>query len=234
MDKYFGEMRTPEEKKMTEAVKAMRGRGFLWWFRWSLRHPEANWETFSWTLLWYFKPEFRDVLPIPDDEGQLDLESDGGTSRDVNHVGNCVQTEAKHKREGTTTNSVDEMKERLQNEATTFTDCIIPMSKGHNESVIEFEGIVDATTEKQRSEKKSRSTFTLEDGTLLKEKPPKESLQILGFPPPKPPDAESRVVTSPPPPKPPEWFITEAARCRTPIILCRQFYDRDRRLSHQI
>ncbi|MCI21028.1 swarming motility protein ybiA [Trifolium medium] len=95
MDKYFGAMRTLEEKKMTEAVKAMRGRALLWWFGWSRHHPEASWETFSWTLLWYFKPEFRDVLPIPDDEGQLDLDSEGDTSMNNIGVSYDVPTEVK-------------------------------------------------------------------------------------------------------------------------------------------
>jgi hypothetical protein len=65
------------------------------------------------------------VLPPPlDEEGMLDLESDGGISRGENHVGYCVQTETKHKKEVTTTNSKDEMKERPHNEATPFTKCI--------------------------------------------------------------------------------------------------------------
>jgi hypothetical protein len=168
MDKYFDAMETPEEKKMTVVAKAIRGKAILWWFCWIHRHPEENWETFSWEFLWHFKPEFRDVLPLPpNEEGMLDLELDGSISRDDNRVGYCVQTEVKHEREVTATNSEDEMKERLQNEATPFTKCIIPMSKGHNESVIEFDGIVDATTEKQRSEKKSQSIFTIKGEIML-------------------------------------------------------------------
>jgi hypothetical protein len=77
---------TPEDKKTTEMVKSMRGPAFSWWFRWSLRHPEASWGKFSWTLFWYFKPEYQDVLPIPDDEDWLDLNlDDGGIS--MNNMG---------------------------------------------------------------------------------------------------------------------------------------------------
>jgi hypothetical protein len=80
----------------------------------------------------------------------------------------------------------------------------------HNESAIEFKGIVDATTEKQRSEKKSRSTFTLEDGTLLKEKPSKELTTTTNIiqPPSKPPAASLPASTllcrAPLPPEPPD------------------------------
>jgi hypothetical protein len=58
----------------------------------------------------------------------------------------CVQTEAKHKREVTTTNL---MEEKLQNEATPFTDCIVPKSKCRNELVDVFEIIIDASTKRK-------------------------------------------------------------------------------------
>jgi hypothetical protein len=48
MDKYFNAMEIPGEKKMRVVTKAIRGKTILWWFCWIHRHPEANWETFSW------------------------------------------------------------------------------------------------------------------------------------------------------------------------------------------
>jgi hypothetical protein len=54
--------------------------------------------------------------------------------------------EAKYKREVTTTNL---MEEKLQNEATPFTDCIVPKSKCRNELVAVFEIIIDASTKRK-------------------------------------------------------------------------------------
>ncbi|PNX54563.1 hypothetical protein L195_g048183, partial [Trifolium pratense] len=111
-------------------------------------------------------------------------------------------------------NSEDEMKERMQNEATPFTRCIIPMSKGHNESVNKSSGggrFVAGTAEcREGNRRKGEKAPPLPE-------PPKESLQILFFPPPwKPLDAESRVVTPPPPPKPSESFESHVATVTPP------------------
>ncbi|MCI15834.1 swarming motility protein ybiA, partial [Trifolium medium] len=99
MDKYFDAMRTPEEKKMTVVAKAIKGNAILWWFCWVHHHPEANWETFSWEFLWHFKPEYRDVLSPPDEEGKLDLESEGGTSMNNTGVSYDDPTEEKPTKE---------------------------------------------------------------------------------------------------------------------------------------
>ncbi|MCI35417.1 hypothetical protein A2U01_0056638, partial [Trifolium medium] len=89
----------------------------------------------------------------------LDLKSKGDMSMD------------KLQNEVTTTNL---MEEKLQNEATPFTDCLLPKPKCHNESVVAFERIVDATTETQRNEKER----------MMNESLP----QMESPPPPEPPD----------------------------------------------
>ncbi|MCH99386.1 hypothetical protein A2U01_0020398, partial [Trifolium medium] len=55
----------------------------------------------------------------------------------------------------------------LQIEATPITHCIVPTSKYHNESVVAFERIIDATTETQISEKKPLEVDTWNSQTSL-------------------------------------------------------------------
>jgi hypothetical protein len=121
MDKYFGAMKTPEDKKMTEVVKAMRGRAFSWWFSWSLRHPKASWETFSWKLMWYFKPEYRDVLQILDDEDWLNMKLDDGciSMNNMTEVKPAKEVDPDRNFEGQTRNDAVG-----KEEVTTFTEFV--------------------------------------------------------------------------------------------------------------
>lgn len=86
MDRYFDAMGTDEEEKMRMVAKVMRGEALVWWLCWICRHPEASWETFSWGFLWRYKPYYRDVLPPPDAEEKLDLESEVQTEVTPNMV----------------------------------------------------------------------------------------------------------------------------------------------------
>ncbi|MCI37952.1 swarming motility protein ybiA, partial [Trifolium medium] len=45
------------------------------WRWWSPRHPGVSWNMFTIALLWRFKPEDRNILPIVDDEEEPDQNS---------------------------------------------------------------------------------------------------------------------------------------------------------------
>ncbi|TKY61623.1 hypothetical protein E2542_SST11474 [Spatholobus suberectus] len=75
IEKYFSAKGTLETEKMTEVMKAMRGRALQWWLWWYQRHSYVSWEPFTIAFLWSFKPEFQDVLPILDEEKEPNLES---------------------------------------------------------------------------------------------------------------------------------------------------------------
>ncbi|CAI8615869.1 unnamed protein product [Vicia faba] len=76
IEKHFDVVGTPESERLSEAVKALRNRALKWWQWWSRRHLQANWQTFPVALLWHFKPEYRDLLPISyEEEPELESES---------------------------------------------------------------------------------------------------------------------------------------------------------------
>ncbi|XP_039684197.1 uncharacterized protein [Medicago truncatula] len=75
IDKYFAAKNTPETEKLAEVVTVLRGCAHQWWFWWHHRHPHASWQSFVTAFLWHFKPEYRDILPIPDEEEEHDIQS---------------------------------------------------------------------------------------------------------------------------------------------------------------
>jgi hypothetical protein len=74
-EKYFKHWRTPETYKMIVAGLAMKGPPLTWWLRWYPRHSSVNWDAFTSIFLWQFKPEWRVILPVPDDEDEPMSES---------------------------------------------------------------------------------------------------------------------------------------------------------------
>jgi hypothetical protein len=73
-EKYFKQWLTPETLKMTVAGLAMKGPALTWWLRWYPLHPSVNWDAFTAIFLWRFKPEWRVILPLPDDEEDTTFE----------------------------------------------------------------------------------------------------------------------------------------------------------------
>ncbi|XP_058749826.1 uncharacterized protein LOC131622810 [Vicia villosa] len=69
-EKYFVTHRIPEEEKVASIVPVLRGRALQWWFQWSQRYSSTSWDAFTTAILWYFKPEFRDVMPESDEAGK--------------------------------------------------------------------------------------------------------------------------------------------------------------------
>lgn len=53
----------------------MRGPALQWWLWWSPRHLRSSRDTFTTALLWRFKPEWRHLLPILDEEIEPTSES---------------------------------------------------------------------------------------------------------------------------------------------------------------
>ncbi|GAU42314.1 hypothetical protein TSUD_140510 [Trifolium subterraneum] len=74
-EKYFKQWLTPETLKMTVAGLAMKGPALTWWLQWYPRHPSMNWDVFTTVFLWNFKPEWRVILPLPNDETEYVHES---------------------------------------------------------------------------------------------------------------------------------------------------------------
>src|SRR3954468_2238439 len=68
LEKFFKEHETPKSLKVLKAVGALRGPAFTWWIWWSRVHPRYNWDTFTTALLWRFKPEWRPILPLDEEE----------------------------------------------------------------------------------------------------------------------------------------------------------------------
>ncbi|RDX61285.1 hypothetical protein CR513_60498, partial [Mucuna pruriens] len=65
---------TQKEEKLMEAVNAMRGHALKWWCRWNQHYSHVNCRTFSVAFLWRFSLEYKDTLPITDEEEELELE----------------------------------------------------------------------------------------------------------------------------------------------------------------
>ncbi|XP_058751517.1 uncharacterized protein LOC131624597 isoform X1 [Vicia villosa] len=75
LEKFFNEHETPKSLKVLKAVGALRGSAFTWWIGWCRVHPRYNWDTFTIALLWRFKPEWRPILPLDDEEEEPTSES---------------------------------------------------------------------------------------------------------------------------------------------------------------
>jgi hypothetical protein len=74
VEKFFKEQGTTSEMKLSTAVTALRGRVHQWWLWRSQRHPPTCWEMFTTVFLWRFKPEWRPILPIDNEEEEPSLE----------------------------------------------------------------------------------------------------------------------------------------------------------------
>ncbi|XP_058774559.1 uncharacterized protein LOC131648847 [Vicia villosa] len=72
---FFKEHGTPTILKVSEAVGALRGCALKWWLSRSRVHCESSWDTFTTSLLWRFKPEWRNILSILDEEIEPSYES---------------------------------------------------------------------------------------------------------------------------------------------------------------
>jgi hypothetical protein len=87
VEKFFTEQGTPDALKLPTAVMALRGRAHQWWLWRSHRQPPTTWDAFTTVFLWRFKPEWREILPIENEEEEsgLDLSllplSNGSSSR---------------------------------------------------------------------------------------------------------------------------------------------------------
>lgn len=57
-----------KQAQLPAAVSALQGRALHWWKWWYPRHPNVDWESFTTSFIWRFQPEFRDILPVDDEE----------------------------------------------------------------------------------------------------------------------------------------------------------------------
>ncbi|CAK8565210.1 unnamed protein product [Lathyrus sativus] len=67
-EKFFKEHGTPKSLKVLKAVGALRGSALKWWIWWSRVHRRYSWDTFTTTLLWIFKPEWREIFPKDEED----------------------------------------------------------------------------------------------------------------------------------------------------------------------
>jgi hypothetical protein len=68
VDKYCKVRGISEKEKMALAATGMSDCALKWWRWWFPRHPGVSWNMFTIALLWRFKPEDSNILPIFDDE----------------------------------------------------------------------------------------------------------------------------------------------------------------------
>jgi hypothetical protein len=74
IEKYFKQWFTLDTLKMTVVGLAMKGPALTWWLRWYPHHRSMNWDAFTSVFLWQFKPEWRVILPLPDDDEDVEFE----------------------------------------------------------------------------------------------------------------------------------------------------------------
>ncbi|CAK8538500.1 unnamed protein product [Lathyrus sativus] len=67
-EKFFKKHGTPESLKVLKAVGALRGSALKWWIWCSRVHHKYSWDKFTTTLLWRFKPEWRNFLPEDEED----------------------------------------------------------------------------------------------------------------------------------------------------------------------
>ncbi|GAU39162.1 hypothetical protein TSUD_147840 [Trifolium subterraneum] len=215
MDKYFGGMNTPEEKKMTVVAKAIRGNAILWWFCWIHRYPKVNWDTFSWEFLWHFKPEYRDVLSPSDLEGKLDLESEGGVEKmkklDLDHKrieGQTRCNDAVGKEEVTTftefvtVGKLEKNEEKPKDKERAVLKVITASINGEEEDRIK-----GSEPEEARLCFRSPCQFNFDANWIANEAAgevnKRKELVVVHKPPPEPPDAATALLRRVPPPSEP-------------------------------
>ncbi|AES74980.1 hypothetical protein MTR_6g021620 [Medicago truncatula] len=58
----------PKHAQLSAAVSALQVRALHWWRWWYPRHPDVDWESFTTSFIWRFQPEFREILPMDDEE----------------------------------------------------------------------------------------------------------------------------------------------------------------------
>jgi len=97
IDKYYAVKNTPETKKLAEFVTAFRGCAHQWWHH---RHPHASWQSFVTAFLLRFKPDYRDLLPIPDEEEEHDIQSKSLTVQGSFDIHVYFEGEKNHKKGG--------------------------------------------------------------------------------------------------------------------------------------
>src|SRR3954466_12444777 len=71
VEKHFKEQGTQEKMRLPEAVTKLHGHARQWWLWRSQLHPPSCWDTFTSVFLWHFKSEWREILPISDEEEEL-------------------------------------------------------------------------------------------------------------------------------------------------------------------
>ncbi|CAJ2644148.1 unnamed protein product [Trifolium pratense] len=74
IEKFFKEQGTPNALKLPTAVLALKGRAHQWWLWQSRRQPPTTREAFTTVFLWRFKPEWREILLVDNEEEETDLD----------------------------------------------------------------------------------------------------------------------------------------------------------------
>jgi hypothetical protein len=72
-----------DAEKIMECAFAMKGSALTWWLRWYPRNSSVNWDAFTSIFLWHFKPEWRVILPLPDEEEESVQELEQSVSIDA-------------------------------------------------------------------------------------------------------------------------------------------------------
>jgi len=88
-ESYFKATGKSEMAKMMVAALAMRGEALKWWLWWSHRHPQSDWDTFTTALLWRFKPEWRHLLPVLEEETEEACELSKSAVK-LSRIDDCV------------------------------------------------------------------------------------------------------------------------------------------------
>lgn len=74
IEEHFKKRDTPDEEKLTDALMLLRGRARQWSHWWNRRHQQVSWHMFSLAFIWRFKPEYRDIMPMSDEEEEPETE----------------------------------------------------------------------------------------------------------------------------------------------------------------
>ncbi|KAK2430515.1 receptor protein kinase HSL1 [Trifolium repens] len=61
-----------DAEKLMECASAMKGSALTWWLRWYPLHQWVNWDAFTSIFLWQFKPEWRVILPVIEEDLELE------------------------------------------------------------------------------------------------------------------------------------------------------------------
>ncbi|MED6159681.1 hypothetical protein PIB30_044469 [Stylosanthes scabra] len=52
-----------EAQRLLDVSSAFTGRSLIWFHLWSIRNPNADWDTFNLAFLHQFQPDMRPILP---------------------------------------------------------------------------------------------------------------------------------------------------------------------------